>query len=377
VPATSVLPIHLRLIAALKLRLLAILVCMPNDIETSEVPGYRQFGRRMPDGLPLEVLQMPNNSLGSYGEFLHAFATTRGRFDYYIMTEEDYVPSNPYVTDELVRIYRLAFPGKQYGMLAGVLQGQPVEKSSSYSLHAEGSHIMSASSLSHLFDHTYSTVGWKGSMADRMSFLRNASKREHPCFYFSGVQLGFGLLLSDAGILIRDWVSHYRTPYWNHGRIFDWSAAATNFSYVSLKLAHRAIEMGENKLAAQGALFVPVQWLFEQNAVVCCYPTDLCTKAALCNVNIRNVTALAKSPPSCCAANSLPSSHDLRVRRLMSVPIPWKREKPSRCEADFADVLHHSISIDEARRIAFDEAKFARDEQTRIMNLLTDVPSVV
>mmetsp|Transcript_4864 Transcript_4864/g.10572 ORF Transcript_4864/g.10572 Transcript_4864/m.10572 type:complete len:242 (-) Transcript_4864:793-1518(-) len=130
VPATSVLPIHLRLIAALKLRLLAILVCMPNDIETSEVPGYRQFGRRMPDGLPLEVLQMPNNSLGSYGEFLHAFATTRGRFDYYIMTEEDYVPSNPYVTDELVRIYRLAFPGKQYGMLAGSLIGRRLRPTS-------------------------------------------------------------------------------------------------------------------------------------------------------------------------------------------------------------------------------------------------------
>eukprot|EP00965_Chrysotila_dentata_P226533 6195475-Pleurochrysis_carterae.AAC.1 len=204
IPAISVIPIHLRMVAALRLRLLALLICMPNDMIKSEVPGYRQFGRRIPKGLPIEVLQVQNNSLGSYGMFLHAFATTRGRFDYYIMAEEDYVPSNPYVTDELVRMYQLAFPGKTSGMLAGLLQGRPVERSSRYPLHAEGSHIMSASSLEKLFDYTYNKVGWKGSMAARMLFLRNKSWVS-PCWYFSDIQLGFGLLLADAGIESRDW----------------------------------------------------------------------------------------------------------------------------------------------------------------------------
>ena len=43
------------------------------------------------------------------------------------------------------------------------------------------------------------------------------------------MQLGFGALMRDVGIPMRDWTSAYRSPYWNHEYITDFTGAAADY----------------------------------------------------------------------------------------------------------------------------------------------------
>merc|ERR1711965_461295 len=102
--------------------------------------------------------------------YLHAFAVTRDRFDYYVFAEDDYVPAASGFDWTLQRMYDALFgkhrrcmdpfmpycEGSSAGVMAGILQGQPVEAESTRALHLERSHIMSAYSLTHIFHHVYS-----------------------------------------------------------------------------------------------------------------------------------------------------------------------------------------------------------------------------
>ena len=95
----------------------------------------------------LELL--PNNTLGSYGMYVHAFAAHRAGFDYYLFCEDDYVPALAHFDRRLVRMHSATFGMEEAapGVLVGVLQGRPVEPRSPFNLHPESSHMASAAAL--------------------------------------------------------------------------------------------------------------------------------------------------------------------------------------------------------------------------------------
>jgi hypothetical protein len=104
VPALEVLPAHLQALASVPSRLNEVMMMMPIARQSGTgrapavVPGYeamlaremeswekgRQSRRHRP---PLTLLDVQNNTLGSYGLYLHAFHSTRDRFEFYIMSE--------------------------------------------------------------------------------------------------------------------------------------------------------------------------------------------------------------------------------------------------------------------------------------------------
>ena len=316
VASVDTLHLHLSQIAALETqRLAAILLLMPHDTSRSEVPGYRNITTQ-PHSLglpcPLEVIAVHNNTLGSYGMYLRAFASTRGRFGYYIFCEDDYVPALDHFDAALVLMHDATFgSGRQQrnGVLAGVLQGRPAEPDSKHALHLETSHIMSARSLGHLFDHTYSVIGWRGSMAERMMLLVRVGRRgvDNP-YYGGGIQEGFGLLCSDAGIEMRDWSLAYRSPYWNHRWIVDWTGMVHNFS-----------------LPMARALFVPVQLRYghQRRVKSCCEPTEAACKGTQ-RTCFLNAPASGKqrldAVLDCCQPPPLGTALWRRARLSLSVP---------------------------------------------------------
>ena len=115
VAAANVLRLHLQQLGTTFTDLAAILLVMPQSPgpqPTEEVPGYRNvteisFG--YVGVTPLELIPVGNNTLGSYGLYLHAFATTRGRFDYYIFCEDDYVPAIHFFDRALVNLHDVTF----------------------------------------------------------------------------------------------------------------------------------------------------------------------------------------------------------------------------------------------------------------------------
>jgi hypothetical protein len=258
-PARATLRTHLWLLATLRADIAAVLVVLPNDPKKAEVPGYRNLTTYAE--LPVEIIQVPNNTLGSYGMYLHAFATTRGRFDYYIFCEDDYVPVRADFVTELVALHERTFEPSAPAVLAGILQGAPVEAQSKYAIHLETSHIMSAASLNHVFHHTYEIVRWNGSTTDRMVHLARLSKKATNSYYFGLIQEGFGRFLQDAGVQMRDWTTAYRSPYWNHKRVLDYTGATSNFTVP-------AVTMHGDKAAS--ALFLPMHYFVAQHVTGCC-----------------------------------------------------------------------------------------------------------
>ena len=115
-----------------------------------------------------------------------------------MFVEDDYFPVYKGFDAALVRMYNRAFPDGRLGVLAGVVQGRPVEPGSRHELHLETAHIMSADSLNHLFHHVYVKQGWRGSTAARMITMLS-----DPIAYYGGaIQAGFGMLLLNASIEI-------------------------------------------------------------------------------------------------------------------------------------------------------------------------------
>ena len=330
VAARDVLRLHLQQLGATFSDLAAILLVMPQSPgpqPTEEVPGYRNvteldIGYVGPT--PLEVIAVGNNTLGSYGLYLHAFAATRGRFDYYIFCEDDYVPAVHFFDRALVRLHDATFAqgrkSMRSGVLAGLLQGKPAEPNSRRALHLETSHIMSAASLGQLFKHLYTTIGWRGSTAERMLHLvrerRNGTDNR---YYGGGIQEGFGMLCAEAGIELRDWSRTYRSPYWNHKHVVDWSGATSNFT-----------------LPMARALFVPIQMVFGELkfAKSCCEPSEAACRGAqrACAVDLNLLWGARGS--DCCASSTTRSGGgaEWRETRLqLSVP-----EATTRSDASFA-----------------------------------------
>ncbi|KAL1510503.1 hypothetical protein AB1Y20_006807 [Prymnesium parvum] len=256
-PSHAMLRLHLAALAAVPTRSLgAVLAVLPTAANRVELPGYlavEQVARRLP--CPLEIMRVPNNTLGSYGMYLHAYAVHRDRFSYYIYSEVDYIPVHAHFDQFLTTLYNATFHGRP-GVLAAVLQGRPIEDK--VAMHLEGSHVMDARSLSHVLHHVYSTVHWASSTADRMVWLvRNRGSRgKLAVSRFDHIQEGFGLLMAEAGVEMRDWTSTFRSPYWNHVELVDWSGA----------MAHGTLPMDR-------VLFAPAQWLYVTKVRRCCWHT--------------------------------------------------------------------------------------------------------
>ena len=381
VPASAVLPIHIRILAAVRARLAAVFITLPRDASLREIPGYRSSLARAASEARVNIIDVPNNTLGSYGMYLHAFATTRGRFDYYVMCEADYVPAHPDFVGELLRMHSDAFPDGKPGVLAGILQGRPIEPKSKFQLHLEGAHIMSTASLEHLYRYTYGTNRWRHSMAARMLHLVNSShslSRLTNTYYFGLIQEGFGLLLSDAGIAMRDWTAHFRSPYWNHEYVHDWSAAASNFTLRASHLMAAGLTRSERPaLAATGALFLPVQWLMLDTSFLCCIPFDkFCKMRAACSTPTSGLSTSSLPPAGCCKRkkdSKLLTNQLLQVRALASVPRGGYSEL---CAMGERGVLRHSLSVAAAREIARAEANLASEVWTEERNRMRPLSEV-
>ena len=221
---------------------------------------------------PADLVRLPNNTLGSYGMGLSAYSMHRDAFDLYVFAEDDYVPVRPRFDEALVRMHAAAF-GQKPGVLAGLLQGRPVEPTSQWLLHCESAHVMSSVTLRHLFDHVYGG-GFGGHVIEHALSVLAAEgvcrpERREGCHQldlpswenspFDRIQLAFGALLRDASIEARDWTAAYRAPYYDHVNVVDWSGAAQNFT-----------------VHPERALIAPLQWVFTRHIKVCCATFD-CT----------------------------------------------------------------------------------------------------
>ena len=289
----------------------------------------------------VELLRMPNNTLGSYGMFLSAYALRSDRFSHFIFSEDDYIPLRPRFDEALVRMYALTF-GRRPGVLAGLLQGRPIEPTSPWRLHCESSHIMSAATLRRLFRHA-AGAAWGGHLIERaLSLLAaegictTATRATSPnCEQavdarFDRIQLAFGALLREAGVEARDWTAAYRTPYWDHSTIVDWSGAAHDWS-----------------VPLERVLIAPVQWAFAQHTRICCSPYDCIflkppgSGAAPKSCLVPRSTGAAsvqRAQRECCPAASGPGSSPdlLRQRHDLGLPTaaPDVQEAHAQAAAD-------------------------------------------
>ena len=302
---------------------------------------------------PATLVRMPNNTLGSYGMYLAAYAMRRDQFEYYIFAEDDYVPVRPRFDEELVRMYTQTF-GERPGVLAGLLQGKPAEPTSPWRLHCESSHIMSASSLRRLYLYAHDGAGRGDGGGERRAIeggKRHGHIIEHALSllaaegicttatraatphckqtvdsYFDRVQLAFGALLRASNVEARDWTASYRSPYWDHTAVVDWSGASQGF-----------------RIPSERVLIAPVQWVFATQVRICCTPFDCIYlhtadggEASSCfqprrSRPVRVQASEREHHPDCCAP--LPKSERslLRLRRNMSVRTTSLLASTSRC----------------------------------------------
>lgn len=310
------------------------------NVDTGSYLDIRHEAAQLP--FPATLVRLPNNTLGSYGMYLTLYAMSASSsgaklFDYYMFSEDDYLPVQPAFDRILLGMYDASFRERP-GILCGLLQGKPLEPSSPYLLHCESSHIMSASSLRGLFERAIAHRLWpfrrQGIVKRQGRQLKTAArhpiktsattkardramdggKRIAPCNAtghhvmlladallmaegvctdkvktalklrlrpeeirrmcpemmnnrFNRIQIAFGSLLRATGIEMRDWSAAFRTPYWDHKTIVDWSGAIQHF-----------------QVPIRRVLFAPVQWLFSPSVRICCVPED-------CSIH-RNASAL-------------------------------------------------------------------------------------
>lgn len=321
----DVLRMHLLALGATSALLSRLLLMVPSESsrgagwEARVAGGYLDIlpeASRLP--FPATLIRVPNNTLGSYGMFLSAYAMRRDQFAYYIFSEDDYLPVRPYFDRTLVELFSQTF-GRRAGMLSGLLQGKPVEPTSPYELHLESSLITSAATLRRLFrlsaaaskehpiERALELLAQEGvctseMKADRPSCTQVVDAR------FDRIQLAFGALLRNAGVEALDWTSAFRTPYWDHQSIVDWSGASHGFN-----------------VPAERVLIAPVQWPFADQARICCTPWDCIYLKQPGGQSSRSCTLARGATPlqesDCCGqfGSEGEYSEQLRVRRQTSV----------------------------------------------------------
>ena len=212
VPEGRTLDLHLDALSTLPSHISEAMILVPYDKKRRPIPGYLdivQPAARLP--FPAQLVLMPNNTLGSHGMYLHAYAMTRGSarsYDYYVFAEDDYVPLLPHFDALLRRMYVETFGADSaHGCLAGLVQGWPVEPHSRYNTHLESSHIMSTAALEHVFTYVFDVARWNGSTAGLM--MRLAGDKSDRTF--GKIQYGFGLLLREVYAPTRNLPWHVRS----------------------------------------------------------------------------------------------------------------------------------------------------------------------
>ena len=267
VPSSCMLLLHVAVLSKLRHQLSAVLLVVPSSGSTT-LRGYDDDldGASKRLNCSLEIMPVANNSLGSYGMFMHAFAVHRQRFGFYVFSEVDYVPMLHRFDSILIALFRSAFPvvGRP-GMLTGIVRGRALDERSSFATHPESSAIMSSAGLERAFHHVFAVAGWKSSVSDYLVHLvrtegslvrtrRNFTAAKLDGYRMYHVQEGFGLLMSAAGIPILDWTSAFRSPYWTHrAPVMDYTGGPTN------------------TVPVQRILFAPSQLLFTSQLRRCCH----------------------------------------------------------------------------------------------------------
>ena len=96
------------------------------------------------------------------------------------------------------------------------------------------------------------------------------------------MQLGFGLLLREAGVEVRDWTAAYRTPYYNHKSLVEWTGAAHDFA-----------------VPFERVLFAPTQWLYQPRVKLCCSAVD-CDSVKTGDGEVCSANRVDADPDACC-----------------------------------------------------------------------------
>ena len=181
VPIRAVLSLHLRALALLPSGVAAALVVIPRaDDPDLEVAGYRDIAEEvslLP--FPCRVLNVENNTLGSYGMMFHAYLMSRGQYDYYVLKEDDYLPVAANFDSALIRLNNAAF-GDRPGYLTGITQGVPVEPRVLPPARRGGRlHVQSV--LEHIL-HFLDRHGWweRGSVTDIMIAMKHQKANAEP-----------------------------------------------------------------------------------------------------------------------------------------------------------------------------------------------------
>ena len=111
---------HLEKLSSIKHNLDLVTIGYPqSNLETKEYSKFMneiEVQGKLKDGTPVEVLRVENEGL-SYGQFSKSFEKHKDSFDYYIFTEDDYVP----VIDNFDNILTNLYKEKKAGFLCGLV----------------------------------------------------------------------------------------------------------------------------------------------------------------------------------------------------------------------------------------------------------------
>lgn len=276
-PGYLILRMHLWAIAQLNAtQLSAVLVMVPTDttgtlIEHDNYTDVSAVESLLP--CPVRIIRITNNTLGSYGMAMHAFATTRDEFDYYIAVEQDYMPIRAHFETLLVHAHRHVF-GDEPGVLFSVLEGRPAEPHSRLAMCGQGQNVLSKAAFERVFDHLYDRIGWRHSTSDRMEHLTVRVDRladgghgQHGRLLrhrWDRIQEGFGHLMWESSVRMHDSSSVWRSPYWagQKNEIIMYTAGLYDKRTAGFH-THRSLAMDRLILA-------PAPMLFMSKVVRCC-----------------------------------------------------------------------------------------------------------
>ena len=279
--------------------------------------------------------------------YLWAYSAHPHRFDYYVMSEVDYVPLRADFDRVLVELYRRAFAARSVGALVAVLQGRPVEGARhKQHLHPQGTQIMHAAAMQTLFDRTYGTPRrWRRSLSARMVHLvRRSGTGRYSSNRFDQIQEGFGMLCAEAGVPMLDYTAAYRSPYWTHSQVVEWTSggAGTVASGASVAGGGAVASVGSGgggreppPLPMHRVLFVPVQVLFLRRLKRCC-------ALAFSKCRARGLTCEVadwRADADCCGVGQLPSL-EMRQAKLNHSVSP----EQARCTSHTSHVCHASLT---------------------------------
>lgn len=111
---------HLKLLESIDQNLDQITVVWPQNDQ--ELYSYRKYMQSIDgttiNGTPVKVIKTPNR-FQSYGQYISAFNKFGHEFDYFIFTEDDYVPVMNEFDDLMIDHFEKAFEEKRCGYLCG------------------------------------------------------------------------------------------------------------------------------------------------------------------------------------------------------------------------------------------------------------------